>query len=725
MRAEWPATGRDTPRTIRAVLWVGLSLGLLASVVTGCGKRSPEPMPRIGPPVVLANSSPWADQGASGVLSLSLIAGDIGGGGNLDGVGELARFENPSDVVLDAQGNLYIADNLAIRKITPSGSVSTWAGQSQVAGHADGVGTQAQFVEPNGLAIDKEGTVFVSDSGSHVIRKITPQGVVSTWAGTVNQGGHMDGPVAKAQFDYPAGVVVAGNGTVFVADMNNHVIRKITRQGVVSTHAGSPGEAGSDDGLGAEARFSAPIALGLDGAGVLYVADSDNETVRKVTPDGRVTTLAGKVGESGHEDGQGADARFHGLQGLHVDAQGRIWVLEGENHTIRQITPEGQVSTWAGQPRREGHVDGARQQARFDHPAGLVVAPDAQVYVVDAGNRAIRKISPQGEISTFAGSPPHPGKTNGVGQGARFNNPHSVAVDSAGSLYVADFGNHTIRKVSPSGKVTTWVGRAESSGTTDGNGASALFDNPQGLMVDAQGQVLVADSANNTLRLVSPQGQVSTLAGRAGQSGDEDGGRKKRARFNTPVGVQTDGQGQLYVADLDNHMLRKIDAHGMVSTLAGSAQEEAGHQDGLGAAARFNSPTDIAMDAAGAVLVADRDNHVIRKVTPDGQVTTWVGEAGVPGQVDGQGAAARLNSPVGLTRDDVGNLYIADLGNHAIRKLSPDGHLSTVLGLSTEQGIRLGNQPRLDSPVSLVWLGAGRLAILSNHALLLATLPAP
>lgn len=703
-----------------------LALTLACAVfLAACGKgleRDDSPLAVVAPASTPVASA-WAQHGTDGALGLSLVAGDIGGDGSLDGQGVQARFSRPADVAVDEQGNVYVADmaNETVRKITPDGMVSTLAGKARESGDANGLGPQARFYTPSGIAVDRQGNVYVTDGDNHVIRKLTPQGVVSVLAGTSGESGFSDGPALKAQFNSPAAVAVADDGTVFVADSDNHLIRKISR-GIVSTIAGSPGHDGAQDGIGSRARFSSPQGLTLDKTGTIYVADSGNDTLRKVTPSGVVSTLAGKAGESGHKDGTGSVARFDGLMGLRVDGQGVIWVVDGNNHVIRQVTPQGQVSTWAGGVGKSGSNDGPAREARFNSPSGMALDAAGNVYVADTFNEVVRKITPAGDVSTLAGWAPHPGKGNGTAEGARFDMPQSVAMDSAGVLYVADRENHTIRKVMPSGMVTTLAGQAGESGDDDGKGAQAAFNTPQGLTVDGGGKVIVADSHNDTLRQITPQGVVTTLAGRAGDSGATDGPIKK-ARFNTPVGVRVDAQGNLYVVDFENHLLRKISAQGVVSTLAGEALE-AGNADGPGAQARLNEPADLVVDEAGVIYVADHGNHTIRKVTPDGVVSTFAGVAGETGFTDGPGSAARFHHPQGLSFDDAGNLYVADLDNHAIRKITPDGTVSTVMGRPTERGIRLGGQPRLDSPTSVTWVGPGRLVILSNHAVLLATVPA-
>jgi sugar lactone lactonase YvrE len=261
-------------------------------------------------------------------------------------------------------------------------------------------------------------------------------------------------------------------------------------------------------------------------------------------------------------------------------------------------------------------------------------------------------------VTTLAGSTT--GFADGVATAARFSLPFGVAVDAAGNVYVADAGNHRIRKISPAGAVSTLAGSTQ--GFVDGSGTAAQFNNPTAVAVDAAGNVYVADRSNHRIRKISPAGAVSTLAGSTQGSADGVG---TAAQFSNPEGVAVDAAGNVYVADLNNHRIRKITPAGAVSTLAGST---AGFADGVGAAAQFNFPSGVAVDAAGNVYVADRSNHRIRKISPAGAVSTLAGST--QGFADGVGAAAQFSNPEGVAVDAAGNVYVADRSNHRIRKIN-------------------------------------------------------
>lgn len=315
---------------------------------------------------------------------VTTLAGD-GTNGTTDGTHTEARFNRPFGVAVSADGIIYVADQNGqrIRRITPSGTVTTLAGST--IGFTDGVGTTAQFANPAGVAVAGDGTIYVADYFNHRIRKITPAGAVTTLAGSTS--GFADGTGATAQFDRPADVAVADDGTVYVADRRNHRIRKVTPAGAVTTLAGST--LGFADGTGATARFNNPAGVAVAGDGTVYVADLFNHRIRKVTPSGTVTTLAG-ASVAGFADGAGATARFNNPADVAIAPDGSIYVADFTNNRIRRVTPSGTVTTLAGST--PGFADGTGTTARFNGPVALAVAGDGTIYVSDYTNRRIRRI---------------------------------------------------------------------------------------------------------------------------------------------------------------------------------------------------------------------------------------------------------------------------------------------------------------------------------------------
>ena len=651
--------------------------------------------------------------GAGRFHNISFLAGGLGGSGSADGAGADARFNIPVSVARDGAGNVYVGDhgNNTIRKITSGGVVTTFAGTAGATGSIDGIGAAAKFCNPNGVAVDGLGNVYVADNCNSTIRKISSDGVVTTLAGKAGTPGSTDGTGGAARFDHPRGVAVDGSGNVYVSDMGNEIIRKITTGGVVTTLAGTAGSAGTTDGTGAVARFTNPYGIAVDSlSGNIYVTDSINSTIRQITSEGIVTTFAGTAGDLGNKDGTGTAARFDHPRGVAVDGSGNIYVSDMGNNTIRKITSGGVVTTLAGTAGSTGSTDGTGAAARFSSPSGVAVDSSGNAYVADLGNQIIRQITSGGVVTTFAGKALTLDSTDGTGAAAGFNTPKGVAVDSSGNIYLADSVNSTIRKITSAGVVTTVAGTAGMPGTADGTGEAAGFNTPTGIGVDGSGNIYVADSINSTIRMITSGGVVTTLAGAALTAGSANGAGAD-ARFNNPQGVAVDASGNVYVADQNNRIIRMINSGGVVTTLAGTAGAF-GNTDGTGADARFGIIKGIAVDGVGNVYVTDL--NTVRKITSGGVVTTLAGASGIIGNIDGAGAAARFNAPIGLTVDGSGNVYVADRLNSIIRKISPEGVVTTVAGTAGVLGVLPST---LSYPVGLAIFGSTLFTTSENAVL--------
>jgi sugar lactone lactonase YvrE len=350
--------------------------------------------------------------------------------------------------------------------------------------------------------------------------------------------------------------------------------------------------------------FASSLALGasLGLASLLLATGTPAQAAGAI-----VSTLAGS-GAEGSVDGPGDKASFLRPQSVAVDASGNVYVADRYSNKIRKITQAGVVSTLAGSGT-VGSADGVGAKASFNEPVGVAVDASGNVYVADYANSKIRMVTSAGVVSTFAGSGAQ-GSADGPPATASFNLPTGVAVDTSGNLYVADFGNHKIRKVTPAGIVSTLAGSAV-QGSIDGPGEKASFQRPQGVAVDASGNVYVADRHNNKIRKITPKGVVSTLAG-SGAPGIA-GGPGAKASFNEPVGVAVDASGNVYVADYASSRIRMVTSAGIVSTVAGSGAQ--GSADGREYSASFFVPTGVAVDAAGNLYVADYGNQKVRKIT--------------------------------------------------------------------------------------------------------------
>jgi len=573
---------------------------------------------------------------------VTTLAGSPGESGSIDGTGAGARFNRPLGIAVHGT-TVYVADryNCTIRQITAAGVVTTLAGLGCEGGGVDGTGSAARFSYPAGLAVDGAGTLFVADN--QTIRRVTPAGVVTTFAGQYGQSGSVDGTGSAARFKGVMGIVADAAGTLYVTDIDwtGSRLRRVTAAGVVTTLAGA--DSGYVDGPASAARLWGSTGLAVDSFGGLYIADTWNHAIRHVGLDLSFSTTAGHAGRSGSADGTG-DAALFGLKmggswwssddiwyegpgegpgaggGIAVDDVGNVYVADNQNSTIRRITPAGAVTTLAGLPGQSWvSKDGVGSAAWFANLAGLAVDRLGNVYVADwvpAYGGAVRKITPAGSVTTLAGVADQQGSTDGTGSLARFFAPRGIAVDRDGNLYVADTHNCTIRKVTAAGLVTTLAGSAGQIGSTDGLGSAARFYTPRGVAVDALGTIYVADTYNCTIRTITPAGLVTTLAGQAGQCSAVDG-QGTSSRFGYPTAVEVDDAGNVYVADHDGkndarrHLIRKVTPTGMVTTVAGGMMQTA---DGTGGAARFRIVFDVATDRAGNVYALD--GYSVRKGIP-------------------------------------------------------------------------------------------------------------
>lgn len=521
-----------------------------------------------------------------------------GGAGSTDGVTTSAKFDEPRGICIDSTGTIYVADydNHTIRKITAAGVVSTVAGQADVPGNTDGIGTTASFRGPMGIAVDSTGVVYVADSGNRAIRRISSSGSVTTMT-------------LSASLGEPRGIAVTASGTILVADYGSHTIRSISSSGTVTTLAGSIESPGTADGATSAARFHYPSGITAATDGSILIADTENDTIRSISGS-TVTTTAGAAGRVLTTDGRGTDARFDAPYSTAVDSNGVVFVADQAAHVIRRIGTDGIVTTFAGLPGAFGIDDGTGDGARFYAPTGVAVDSSGNLYVADSLNSTIRKITPARVVTTFAGSGRTRGSADGNASAARFDQPFGVAVDGNGNVYVSDSAANTIRKVTSAGTVSTLAGRAGAAGTTDGSGTAARFTVPYAVAVDSTGTVFVVDHGNHTIRKVTADGTVTTLAGSGGSSGSNDG-RGTSARFNYPSGVAVARDGTVYVADTDNQIIRAIASNGDVTTVGGTANR-AGSADGDASTVRFLNPKGLAVSLDGKIYIADLGNRTIR-----------------------------------------------------------------------------------------------------------------
>jgi hypothetical protein len=613
-------------------------------------------------------TSGCGDSTVGNAESVAALAGAGGGPGFFDGSSsDPVRFDSPYAVAVTTAGDRFVADtkNHVIRKIDAAGRVTTFAGAFGVSGSADGTGTAARFNLPSGIIADGN-ILYLCDAGNHTVRKIvTASGLVTTVAGTPGVPGAVDNTLpGNVLFSSPRGITSDGGANLYVADTGNHKIRKVvSASGATTTFAGS-GTPGFADNTGTTASFASPEGITFDGSS-LFVADTGNHAIRKLTPVGtvgEVTTLAGD-GTSGFLDNAaGGSARFSSPVSLVAISSNLVLVSDSGNHVLRQVGPGGFVTTLAGLPQVPGFSDGTGSAARFRGLKGIAVQEGVSnlLYVADTENHVIRQVTTvEGNVTKVAGNPPRAELVNSTGESARFHAPSGVAV-LGDDLFVSDTGNNTVRKVTASGVVTSLTG--------------GVFNGPRGIVAVGT-DLYVADSGNHAIRKVTSAGVVTTFAGSdAGVEGFANG-TGTAARFRTPKGIATDGS-SLYVADTGNHSIRKIGiGTAAVTTVAG---------DGIpglptDTPSRFSSPEGIAF-LGGNIYVADTGNHAVQKVTPAGVVSNFAGSSsGESGSVDGTGTAARFRAPGGIAGVDP-FLYVADTGSHAVRRISTSRKVDTFAG---------------------------------------------
>ena len=659
---------------------------------------------------------------------IDTIAGGVGDGGPATA----AQFEEPNSVAVDSSGNVYFPDavNNRVRWVGTSGVINTIAGpgEGDFATRGDGgPSTLAWLATPNGVALDSSGNLYIADSTNHRVRKVD-SGVISTVAGTGIRGYSGDGGQATAaQLDFPDRVVVDSSGNLYISDSSANRIRKVDSSGVITTVAGTgTGGYSGDTGQATAAQIRTPQGIALDSSGNLYIADTTNNRIRKVDTSGVITTVAGNgsYGYSG-DGGQATSARLRRPEGVAVDSSGNLYIADSRSHRIRRVDTSGVITTVAGNGLRGVSGDGgAATSANIGWPSDVNVDGSGNLYISQLNDDRIRKVNSSGIISTVAAGDNTFGGDGGRAISALLRFPTDVAVDSSGNLYIADTSNHRIRKVDTSGVISTVAGTGTGGFSGDeGPATAAELNGPWSVAVDSSGNLYIADYTNRRVRKVDTSGVISTVAGTGALSNGREGngGPATAAPLSLPIGVAVDSSGNLYISDFGNRTIRKVDSEGIISTVAGIGGDGHGGNGGPATAAQLSNPVRVAVDRAGNLYIADRDNRWIRKVDSKGIITVFAG-TGVHGSSGNGGPAtlARITRPYGMAVDGSGNFYFADRDNHWIRKVDTRGRITTIAGTRT-RGFSGDRGPaieaRLYDPVGVTVDRAGNLYIAdyTNH----------
>jgi trimeric autotransporter adhesin len=579
----------------------------------------------------------------------------VAGGNVKDGIPATnATLNLPDCAVFDLSGNLYIADSDhdRIRKVDTHGLITTVAGNGASGSFGyGGVATNAALTFPTGVAVDPQGNVFIADNGNNFVLKVDTNGIITIVAGKGGWWSNLGdgGPATNAGLALPTGVALDSSGDLFIADQANNRVREVLTNGIIVTVAGTtpyenPGSYSGDGGPATNATLNRPTAVALDNAGNLFIADYLNSRVRKVDTNGIITTFAGG----------------------------------GTNVPI---------------------IGCAATNASLNYCSGVAADTSGNIFIADSGSNLVLKMNPAGMITAVLGD----GAAGYAGDGtssanAVFNGPFGVAVDSSGDIAISDVYNDRVREVNSRGIINTVAGSSAAYDSDGGPAADAGFFFPFDVAMDPCGRLFVADCFNNAIREVNTNGIITTVAGIptlnliGGYSGD--GGPATNAALNAPQAIAFDASGNLFIADNENNVIRKVDTNGIITTFAGSLVTNSyggngGYfgDDGPATNAALQGPEGIAFDTSGNLFIADSGNQVIRKVDTNGIITTVAGSFptnGV-GSYSGDGGAAtnaNLNVPFGVAVDACGNIFIADTANGVVRKVDTNGIITTVAGNS-------------------------------------------
>lgn len=583
-------------------------------------------------------------------------------------------------VATDPVGSLYFVDqNYVLRLDAATGLLTRVAGDGTTGFGGDGgPATSAQLRFPVGIALDAAGDIFIADWGNNRVRAVT-NGTITTVAGNGSAGyGGDGGPAVSARLSAPEDVAVDSSGNLYIADTMNNRVRKVSK-GVITTVAGTGIEGFSGDGGPATSAQLSAYAVAVDPTGALYITDTTNQRVRRVA-NGVITTIAGN-GMSGFsgDGGPATAAELNNPFGLAADPAGNVYVADVGNNRVREIA-NGVITTIAGKGAQGlAGDDGPAVAAELSSPESVALDSRGNVYVADVYNDRIRKIS-GGTIVTVAGGGTFVG-VNGAPTAAQLGSPSGMAIDSLGNVYFADAGANSVWMVA-GGQITEVAGDGlQGFGGDNGPATSAMLNGPGGIAVDLAGNLYIADCNNNRVRKVA-NGIITTVAGNGLAGFDGDNGPAASAQLNLPLGLAVDSSNSLYIADNNNNRVRRV-TNGIITTVAGNGGVGLSGDGGPATAAQVSGPSAVAIDANGGLYITEvLEGSRVRKVA-NGTITTIAGGAtqGFGGD-GGPATGAQLLTPQGVAVDSAANIYISDTNNQRVRKIA-NGVLTTVAGNGT------------------------------------------
>ncbi len=536
----------------------------------------------------------------------------------------------PHHMAIDSKGNIYITEmgsNRILQMDATMEKLTVIAGVITAPGYAGdgGLATRASVMNSHSVAVDEDGNIYIADTLNNRIRKVeAATGNITTIAGngTIDFSGD-GGPATKASLSFPAGIAAGSDGTLYFADSGNRVVRKISPNGVILTVAGRAGQSGfsGDGGPATRATLDFPVGVALDAKGALYIADTGSQRIRKVSPEGIMTTVAGNGHCCFSGDGRVAtNSDFSLPYDITADRAGNLYIVDRDSQRILRVDGKNGIMTTVAGNGVSGYSGdgGPALQASLANPMGMAISRDGSLFIADHGNHRIRKVDAITRmISTVAGN----GVQDLTGDGgpateASLNSPTGVALDSEGKLYISDTGNQCVRVVDLSnGLINAIAGTGNSGFSGDGGPATkADLANPTGLAFDEEGHLYIADSDNDRIRKVDLKtGVITTVSGNGNSGLQGDGGQAVEASLRYPAGISID-QDILYIADTGHHLIRIVSLKtGIIASLAGSGRSGWGGDGGPSTEAFLSSPHGITLDPL-SIYIADTDNRLIRKV---------------------------------------------------------------------------------------------------------------
>lgn len=664
-------------------------------------------------------------------------------------------------VAVAPNGDIYIARRThnIISRIDSRGRLINVVGTGASGFSGDGgPAIQATLRVPAGLAFDSKGNLYIADRENHRVRMVDRKGIIRTVAGNGTAGFSGDGgPATQASLNLPCGMVIDNKGNLYIADRSNNRIRVVDAKGNIRTFAGNGADSYNGDAIPAlQATLDKPFGLALDKDNNLYIADRGNNRIRKVNSAGFITTVAGDGGYYFIGDnGPAYRASIAGPTGVAVAPNGNIYIADRNNNRIRVVNSLGMIRTIMGTGQQDYNGDSElARETNLHLPFGVALDKKGDLIVIDRSHYRIRKLILQGNrVETIAGNGQKDfAGDNGPAAGARLSFPHGIVVDSKDNVIFADKSHYRIRKITPQGIITTIAGDGIRGNIGDGKHAlkasvfptkMALSDNDElyfvspssfvslvrkmdrrgiislfadtgdpeyqkailasayagqsahstravitqisDIVVDPEGNVFMADRINYQIRKMDTRGRLTVFAGTGASSYTGDGGPARLATFRDPQALTLDKQGNMYIADAGNNVIRKIDRKGIITTIAGIGKHQDSGDGGPALQAGLRSIDDLVMSPAGELHILETNTHHVRKITKDGRIVTVAGRAGIQGMFGDGGPAtkAMLKQPAGIAFDSKGNLYISDMGNNRIRKVDTQGIITTLAGTTS------------------------------------------